>query len=276
MASPALLSWIQSTVLIENDWGETGSGFLVTRRISGDRAKAFLITNKHVLNKDPQLRNEAKEIYIYVNMRDKDYSIVGQKGTFPLQYADSSPKWREHPDPDVDVLALDATSLILHFPQLEKKMANYSVFADQGKLQEYDIDIGDEVLVIGYPNGLKQGTTNYPLVRSGIIATRTGDVFQDTITDNNGKTRQRTVKGFLIDGATIPGSSGSPVILKPIIGRYIRDEVITSVAPALLLGIIAETYYSPVQTERWNIPSFASLGLAFSTDMIKETIELFF
>ncbi len=35
-----------------------------------------------------------------------------------------------------------------------------------------------------------------------------------------------------------------------------------AVAPALLLGIVSETYYAPVETTAWNIPSFAGLGLA--------------
>ncbi len=276
MASPALLSWIQSTILIENDWGETGTGFLVQRVINGDRGKAFLITNKHVLNKEPQLRKDANEIYISVNVRENDNSLVGKKAVFPLHYADNSSKWREHPDPDVDVIAFDVTSLIVNFPQVEKKMADYSVFANKEKIQEFDIDIGDEVLVIGYPIGLKQGLTNSPIVRSGIIATRIGEVFQDTVVEKDGNRRQRIVKGFLLDGATIPGSSGSPVILKPTTGRYVKDTIILGVTPAFLLGIVAEMYYSPVLAGKWNNPAFANLGLVLSSDVVKETIELFF
>lgn len=275
MASPALLSWIQVTVLIENDWGETGTGFLVVRHVADDRAKAFLVTNKHVLNKDENLRSAAQEIFIHVNMRKPDNSVTGKKGTLPLHYADSSKSWREHPEPDVDVVVFDVTSLIINFPQIERRMAGYDAFADKASLREQEIDIGDEVLVIGYPIGVKQGKTNYPIVRSGIIATKIGEQLQDEV-EENGKKRQRSLRGFLVDGATVPGSSGSPVILKPIVGRYVQGGIQLNAAPALLLGIISETYYAPVYTPKWEIPSFAGLGLAFDAETIRETIELFF
>lgn len=44
----------------------------------------------------------------------------------------------------------------------------------------------------------------------------------------------------------------------------------------VLLGIIAETRYAPIETREGNIPSFAGLGLAFDAETVKETIELFF
>ncbi len=275
MSSPALESWMRCTVLIENDWGELGTGFLVERQIDQRQAKAFMVSNKHVLNEDPQLRVEAKEIHIHVNMRSEDGSIVGKKAFLPLRYADSSRRWREHPDPDVDVIAFNVSSLVVNFPQLEKRMADYSTFADEASLQEHDISIGDDVLVVGYPRGMTQGPTNFPIVRSGMIASQIGEPFHDEI-EEHGKRRERRNRGFLVDGATVPGSSGSPVILKPVSGRYVGGEIRLNVAPALLLGIITETYYAPVITGKWNIDSFAGLGLALDAETIRETIELFF
>jgi hypothetical protein len=81
---------------------------------------------------------------------------------------------------------------------------------------------------------------------------------------------------FLFDGATIPGSSGSPVILKPVIGRLIKRSIYLTVAPPVLLGIVAETYYAPIRQETGIIPGFAGLGLAFDAQTVKETVELFF
>lgn len=275
MASPALLSWIKTTIRIKNDWDDTGTGFLVSRMVGDERAKAFIVSNKHVLNRESNLRNDAQEISIYVNMvAEPENEIVCQKLIFPLHYADSTKKWREHPDPDIDVIAFDATSLITHFPNLEKSMAFYSSFADHQIINEYDISIGDEVLVIGYPSGLSQGITNHPIVRSGIIASDITKPFQDKI-EESGVTRIRTNRGFLIDGATIPGSSGSPVILRPISGRYIHGKIDSNIAPAYLLGIITETYYAPVETTKWRASSFAGLGLALDAETILETIELF-
>ncbi len=115
----------------------------------------------------------------------------------------------------------------------------------------------------------------FPLVRAGLIATRIGDSLIDEV-EENGSKRPRTVRGFLIDGATIPGSSGSPVVLKPISGRIVKGNLQLGSVPQLLLGIIAETMYAPMKMEKWEIPSFAGLGLAFDAETIQETIELFF
>jgi hypothetical protein len=170
-------------------------------------------------------------------------------------------------------MAFDVTSLVVGIPRMRWRFAAYSDFGGKDKLEALDITIAENILVVGYPSGLTQGTVNLPLVRSGIIATRIGEQFVDEI-EENGVTRARTIRGFLIDGATIPGSSGSPVVLKPSVGRVVKGAIQANVRPpALLLGIIAETLYAPVSKY---IKSFAGLGLAFDAETIKETIELFF
>jgi hypothetical protein len=268
-------TWIYATMLIENNWEELGTGFLVSRQISDTEAKIFLVSNKHVLNDDPNLRLQANEIKIHLNYREPDGKLIGKTGILPLNQDDGSKRWREHPLPDVDVIAFDVTQIFVQFPQVERKWATYADLADRQKIEEIDITIGEDIMVIGYPRGFRQGTTNFPLVRSGIIATRIGEPFIDEV-EENGTFRRRVVRGFLVDGATIPGSSGSPVVLKPVIGRMVKGNIHLGTVPPLLLGIIAETKYAPVQTERWDIPSFAGLGLAFDAETIKETIELFF
>jgi hypothetical protein len=47
-------------------------------------------------------------------------------------------------------------------------------------------------------------------------------------------------------------------------------------APPVLLGVVAETMYAPVQLGAAVIPSFAGLGMAFEVETIRETVELFF
>jgi len=106
-------------------------------------------------------------------------------------------------------------------------------------------------------------------VRSGIIATQIGETLIDYV-EEKGTKRQRVVRGFLIDGATIPGSSGSPIVLKPVTGRAVKGNVVLGIAHPMLLGIVSETLYSSVKTAKWDIPSFAGLGLVFDADTIKD------
>ena len=176
----------------------------------------------------------------------------------------------------MDVLAFEVTSLIDEKPSLVWQSPTYDLFVDENNSRQWDITVSDDILVVGYPLGFSQGVTNLPLVRSGMIATRIDQAIRDDFLELNGTRRQRTLPGFLFDGATIPGSSGSPVILKPTPSRLINGAMVTAYVPALLLGIVAETRYAPIQVGTNSIPSFAGLGLAFHAETIKETIELFF
>jgi len=276
MASPIVETWIYTTMLIENEWGEKGTGFLVSRLISDEYGRIFLATNKHVLHKEAEMRQSANKVILYLNIKNVDGSITGQTAELPLNLNDGSKRWREHPDQDVDVLAFDVSPLIAQYPQIKGKWANYSDFGDRAKRDELDVTMGDEIVVIGYPLGLRQGATNFPLLRSGIIATRIGDTLEDDYREANGTIRKRILRGFLIDGATIPGSSGSPVVLKPTTGRFVKGNILLGLPPPILLGIVAETRYAPIRMPAGEIPSFAGLGLAFDAETVKETIELFF
>lgn len=276
MASPITETWIYTTMLIENEWGGKGTGFLVSRLIDDKYGRIFLATNKHVLHEDTGMRQNANRVLLYLNIKNKDGSITGKTAELPLNLDDGSKRWREHPDQDVDVLAFDVSPLIAQYPQIKGKWADYSDFGDRTKMEELDVTIGDEILVIGYPLGLRQGATNFPLLRSGIIATRIGETLEEDYQKSDGTLRRRILRGFLIDGATIPGSSGSPVVLKPTTGRFVKGKIILGSPPAILLGIVAETRYAPVRTPAGDILSFAGLGLAFDAETVRETIELFF
>ena len=275
MASPIAESWIYATMLIENEWGDRGTGFLVARELEDGGGRVFLATNKHVLHREAQMRQIATRVLLHLSIRDEDGSIAGKVAELPLNLEDGSNVWREHPDRDVDVLAFNVTPLLVQHPQIIRKWPRYSLFADHAKLDELEITIGEDILVIGYPLGLRHAKSNFPLVRSGIIATRIGENLEDEV-EERGIRRRRLLRGFLIDGAVVPGSSGSPVILKPSIGRFKGGGINIGSSPPLLLGIVAETKYAPVRTPSGTIPSFAGLGLAFDAETVRETIELFF
>jgi len=278
VGSPLVDTWLYTTLLIENQWGELGTGFLISRLIDKDIGKFFLATNKHVLNKDPELRESSTHVFLHFNIRNSDGSIRKQRIAWPIISSDGSKLWRSHPDQDVDVLVFDVTSFINFRKDIVAKWVNYSLFCDRSIIEEKDITIGDEVIVVGYPLGFRHRTTNFPLFRSGMISTCIGEELEDIIREN-GVERRRTLRGFLIDGGIVPGSSGSPVVLKPTIGHINRKAktIMMGTLPPYLLGIVAETRYAPILTDKEEaIPSFAGLGLAFDAVTIMETIEIFF
>lgn len=276
MASPLTKSWVYATVPIHNPQNETGTGFLVSRIIDKDQVRVFLVTNKHVIHKNPAERANVPHVECHFNTKEPNGAAGTVAGNISLLATDGSKRFREHPDPDTDVFALDVTDVMQLNPKIEKKWAGYDSFAEQSKRDELDITVGEEVVTIGYPLGLRQGTTNFPLLRQGIIATSIGYPILDKVRNPDGSFRDRNLRAFLIDGACIPGSSGSPVVLKPVVGRHVKNSIQLGLAPSVLLGIVAETKYAPVEVKQRIIPSFAGLGLAFDVETIKETIELFF
>jgi hypothetical protein len=263
------------TVLVENEQGGVGTGFLVGRQRDETTDKVFLVTNKHVLHPDPSGRVQARAVRLHMNTRTASGDIAAWNTAHPLRYTDGRPNWKEHPDRDVDVLAIDVTNVMVAHPQLERKYLDYSIFLTEKAKRELDIGAGDEILVLGYPLGLRHRKTNFPLVRAGIIATRLGEELEDEVRDGS-VTRKRVLRGFLYDGASIPGSSGSPMFFRPRDTRRMGDAVAVISVPPYLVGIVAETRYAPIRTPTGTIPSFAGLGLAFDGATIKETIELFF
>lgn len=276
MASPLVQGWLYATVPIDNPQGESGTGFLVFRATGANQGRIFLVTNKHVVCRDPSVRPSVSHVTCHFNTKEANGKTGTVSGDIPLINPDGSRRFREHPDPDTDVLAIEVTDVINLNPQIEKRWVEYDLFADEAKRKELDITVGEEVVTIGYPLGLRQGDTNFPLVRQGLIATKIGELLRDKVQTPGGGFRDRTLRGFLIDGATVPGSSGSPVILKPVIGRIQGNAIVMGSASPVLLGIVAETKYAPVQLGAGAIPSFAGLGLAFEVETIRETVELFF
>lgn len=277
MASPLSEHWIYATVPIDNPQGESGTGFLVFRPTEGNQGRVFLVTNKHVIHRDPTKRSQVNKVRCHFNTLDggKAGTVSGE---IPLNEFNGATiaRFREHQDPDTDVFAIEVTDVMNLNPKLNKRWVNYDLIADEAKRKALDITMGEDIVTIGYPLGLRQGATNLPLIRQGLIATRIGGEIKDKIMSGRGVIRDRTLRAFLIDGATVPGSSGSPVILKPVIGRFQGGNIQLGSPPPVLLGIVAETKYAPIQSGTTAIPGFAGLGMAFEAETIRETIELFF
>lgn len=92
MASPISETWIYATVMIENEWGERGTGFLAFRAIDEKSGRVFVATDKHVLHKKAEVRQRANRIFLYLNIKDVDGSITGQIAEIPLNVNDGSEK----------------------------------------------------------------------------------------------------------------------------------------------------------------------------------------
>lgn len=276
MSSLMVDTWMHSTVLIENV-GERGTGFLISRGVDEHHSKVFLITNKHILGRDREQRLAVERLKIYMNMKLGNGKVAGVPDEYPM-YAYGERLWRGHPEEDVDVLAIDLTYLFELRPKVSYKTGTYDWIADKPLLEENQISAGDEVIVLGYPNGVQQGITVYPLVRQGIIASQIGDYLREDYGDAGDASQEALERrGFLIDGAIIPGSSGSPVILKPGPNRYLDGQYrIGEPTMPYLLGIVSETRYVPRDDKGNYWEEYTGLGFVEDGETISEAIECFF
>ena len=170
----------------------TGTGFFMNfnENIEKNICQPVIITNKHVVK-------DAKKIIFSVCRADESNNPLDQeKFTINLDEFNII----NHPDDKVDLCAIPIASLDICSKE-------YKVNLYRGKLKT-DLIITDEevnncsamedIIMIGYPNGLEDLYNNKPIIRKGITSTHLKF-------DYNGK------KEFLIDMACFPGSSGSPI-----------------------------------------------------------------
>jgi hypothetical protein len=263
--------WIYTTVLIANEWGTKGTGFLAGNQKND---KTFLVTNKHIISNDESKRETITKLTLWFNRENEP--PVKQELDLLLEEQDRK-LWREHPDKYVDVLAFDLTQILnsKDAPLLRARATRHEYFLTPEITERLDVKISDEILVIGYPGmfGLKNQISNLPIVRQGIIASNIGENLEDWGYDNNERDK-KVLRAFLIDGVIIP-SSGSPVILKPTLGRYIKNVYLVQEFQPVLLGILSEMRHAIIPDRISDFKALANLGIVYNADTIKETIELF-
>jgi Trypsin-like peptidase domain len=270
-------------VRVDNLHGSTGTGFLVMRRLSETSARVFLVTNKHVVWGDDFVDLDlVEEIELsftaFWDFGQGEQPVRGNSRV-PLSLLSEKSNLRAHPDPDVDVVAIDVTSLIVAGQSVTQlRSIGYELFLTEAKKQEHEVTVGDAILAIGYPEtGIRHLGNHYPFVRQGIIASYLGHMLEDKIVEPQTKReRTRQLRAFMVDGAIVPGSSGAPVFLDATRMRHTSTGYKVGGTPPLLLGIIAEARKSPVKGSRFEGLTYAGLGMAFEAETIRETIELFF
>ncbi|MHC3135142.1 S1 family peptidase [Acinetobacter nosocomialis] len=197
-----------STVRIEttlhNGGIATGSGFYMHFLNKGENAVPVIITNKHVIA-------NAKTGQFHITLAKNDgLPDIGNHLKFQIPNFEES--FVKHPNPDIDLAAFPIGPI---FNQLAQSGNNPFYVPLLTSLIPNDderasLSAMEDIVMIGYPNGIWDSKNNFPVIRKGITATHANVAL-------NGKSE------FLTDIASFPGSSGSPVFLANI-GGYMDKQ----------------------------------------------------
>ena len=247
----------------------TGTGFFFN--FLEDKSKnthiPVVVTNKHVI------KNASKGRLIITKANEQGEPIDTQHFTVFFDNFDSF--WRLHPETDVDLCVMPIAPFIIEATRSGEKLFYIPFTKDLLPTEKHKEELCaiEDVLMIGYPNGIWDSINNMPIFRKGTTATH-------PLYDYNGK------KEIMIDIAVFPGSSGSPVLIfnegiyKPknndrlIAGdRVILLGVLYAGPQATATGeiIMAPNLHRPIAVSR--IPN--NLGLIIKSERIIEMEKLF-
>ena len=255
-----------------------GTGFFYTAVEQGDHqweriTGQWVVTNRHVVMPiHDEMEERPLSITFYLRRWDRHGRIKWDP--FSISSEDIDKRVKLHPNPSVDVALIDILEL---YEQKVSPAIDIYTYAAPFHLSpnrlarqnaEIQIGVGSEVLIVGYPRGFYDDINLFPIVKSGIVASKWGAFFQGN-------------PYFLIDSKLFPGSSGSLVISRPI-DSIIRDRKILTLKndekAFVLLGVYSGEFQEQVNpVEEGDLTTSQTLnynlGVVWYADVIEEIIS---
>lgn len=225
---------IYSTVRIECqsiDETSSGTGYFFHFCEEGNKSIPCIVTNKHVIS------NSTIGSF-HITIADKDGKPMLEKyETIRLNNFENL--WIKHPKEDVDLAILPIAEILTNLTNMNKipyfQGLTKQMFPTKELLNE--ISSLEDIVMIGYPNGLWDYKHNLPIIRRGTTATHAK-------LNYNGKNE------FLIDAACFPGSSGSPVFLANL-GSFMNKE--GNLMAGYRIAFLGTLYAGPQHTAQGDI-----------------------
>lgn len=257
-----------STVRIESDTSEgqsVGTGFLFAYESESwpeGQAAFFLVTNKHVVE------DAAGGWFYFLGSSGPGTPALGHSVQVGApSYKDA---WHSHPNPEIDIAILYLNDVLREeagpdgrtLGEITTAAPIRSMHVPNTRRIE-ELDAIEDIIFIGYPDGLYDEINLTPIARKGITATPPQlDYGGDPV--------------FLIDATVFPGSSGSPVFAAPntIRSNEDRDTMIVG-SQMMLLGVLSEAFFTTEsgKIESSDIPGSQEMSGEKSVK-IKQMIDL--
>jgi len=192
VSNELIYSTVKINCTLEDGAQTTGTGFFCNLEQTEEGTLIVIVTNKHVI-KDA-VYGEIELSVIHNSVEEFELISINE---FESQ-------WIPHSDKNVDLCVLPIAGYI-NTEKLEKEkktLGFYPITLDRFPDEEDLQGLGaiEDIIMIGYPDGLMDEENLKPIVRKGITATNINIDY-----DNNPE--------FLIDIACFEGSSGSPILI---------------------------------------------------------------
>jgi len=256
---------------VEGDPLSVGTGFLVTQKEEDGSTSTYLVTNKHVVEGSDSGTVIASGSQLVHGTLRRIPNL--KKRTEFLLYGQAW-SWSGHPSKDIDITVMPFGGCVEHLQAGPVSLFYTAIpihdFVDSEILE--GLDAIEDVVFVGYPNGIYDKTNNLPIVRRGMTAT-------PVEVDYEGKPI------FLIDASVFPGSSGSPVFLYNS-GTWSDRGRASHIGNRLyFLGILSSAFYRETDgtISFESIPSairpvlkteeMIDLGVVFKASAVMETID---
>lgn len=211
----------------------SGTGFFCSLMNDGEKSVPVLVTNKHVV--EGGLAGQ-----LVMLLADENGNPTSIQHT--IQIKDFAKAWIMHPDPDIDLCVMPWAPIFEHF-KASGKWIFYKTLTEQHfppKDVFNDFDTVEEIIMVGYPNSIWDKYNNKPIFRRGITATSMKLNY-----DGN--------PNFLIDVATFPGSSGSPIFIANANGYGFRNDFYMG-QRLFLVGVAFRVFHNTIKGEIIPVP----------------------
>jgi hypothetical protein len=243
MAVDLSIDLIQATVQVEQMLGDgtrtVGTGFLISDPTPDGRPRTVLVTANHVFRKMPGATAT-------VGFRVENADGSWRYDPAPLKIRDGAKElWTHHPDRDVAAISIDAP------PEFTKAAIPESWLGREDSFTKYSVEPGDEMLALGFPQGLSANPAGFPILRSGRVASFPLGP-------------SAAFPTFLLDFNVFPGNSGGPVYITDTSHRV---PVSGANQPS---GFIAGMLTQQVELNSQNL----SIGIVTDAQFVRETLSL--
>lgn len=189
--TPLATQMMNATVELEQPLGagqrRVGTGFLVAATCDGQRPCTVLVTAGHVFR---DMAKATVTVGYRVERADGDWVFSPQ----PVRIRDSQghPLWTRHPARDVAAIEVAAPE------PFARAAIPASYLAPAAPVTGPALRPGDELLTLGFPEGLASNEAGFPILRAGRVSSYP-------------LAPAERVPTFLLDFAVFGGDSGGPV-----------------------------------------------------------------